>query len=95
MQEYINEELVKPKVWVEVVNAMFENAGKDIKKESLSSMIATLYPDRIKKLIEFWASNDSAKFVAYQPSDDELLKEENKEKVCNQLAEYVINNLIK
>ena len=92
--EYILEELGKPKAWIEITNLMFQNA-KGITKETLSEMLKPLYPERLQKLCEYWNAIDASKFITYQPSDDDFLKEENKDKICNQLAEYIINNINK
>lgn len=92
--EYINEELTKPKAWIEIANLMFQNA-KGITKETLSNMLSPLYPERLQKLCNYWTEIDGSKFITYQPSDDDFIKEENKDKICNQLADYIINNISK
>lgn len=89
-----SEEQPKPKAWIEIINLMLQNA-KGISKETLSNMLKPLYPDRLKKLCGFWNDTDGSKFITYQPSDDEFIKEENKDKICNQLADYIINAIIK
>jgi hypothetical protein len=94
LNKYILEELDKPKPWIEVFNTIFQSA-EGISKDTITSMLKPLYPDRLRKLCKYWDDTDSQKFITYQPNDDEMLKEENKDKICKQLAEYIFNNIVK
>ena len=91
LNDYIVEELSKPKKWTEIVDGILKSS-KGISKEVLVNMLSTLYPERLKTLSYYWNSIDSSKFLPYQPSDDEFLKEENKNKICSQLSDYIMKN---
>jgi hypothetical protein len=88
---YINEFLVSPKgmtFFCEQVTNMLK--GTKLTKDQISLMFNKLELNTLKSLSGFLAENDMSRFVSYQPSDDEFLKEENKDNIISKISDYFI-----
>ena len=97
IKEYIFEEenTSKVKPWIDVSVGMFRNAS-DISKDTVSEMLYYLCESgRIKKLSDYFFSENQSDYLAYQPPDDEFLDRNNDKKICSQMAEYIIKFIVK
>ena len=92
---YINEFLISPKgitFFCEQVTNMLK--GTKLTKDQISLMFDKLELKTLKSLSDFLAENDMSRFVSYQPSDDEFLREENKDSIISKISDYFIKYII-
>lgn len=92
---YINESEVKHPLWCMVAMSMFKN-GKKLTKESVKSMIETFcdVEGRMKKFSDYLADEYPKEYLAYQPNDDEFLADDKKDKISDQIADFIVNYII-
>jgi len=92
---YINEDVKKHPLWCSVALSIFKGA-KSITKESISNMILSMcdIEGRLKKFSDYLADEYASEYLAYQPSDDEFLKNENKNKISDQMSEFILKYII-
>lgn len=93
---YIDEDLKKFPLWCEIVLNMFKtdhNLNKDNVKDMINSFCDV--EGRLKKFSDYLADQLPKEYIAYQPNDDEFLNKENNDKVCNQIAEFIIKHISK
>lgn len=92
---YINEDVKKHPLWCSVALSIFKG-GKNITKESISNMILSMcnIEGRLKKFSDYLADEYASEYLAYQPSDDEFLKNETKNKITDQIAEFILKYII-
>lgn len=93
---FINEELNKHPIWCDVVMMMFQNS-KNLTKEEISNMIYSFcdVEGRFKKFSDYLYDKFPKEYLAYQPNNDEFLKKENYNKICDQIAEFINKIIIK
>ena len=74
---------------------MFKGA-KNISKEDIKSMINTFcdVDGRLKKFSDCLADEYPKEYLAYQPNDDEFLKKDLEDKVCEQIAEFILKTIV-
>lgn len=91
---YITEELRKHPLWCEVAFSMFKNS-KNLTKEHISSMIDSFcdIEGRLKKFSDYLADENPKEYLAYQPNDDEFLNKDNRTKLCDQIAEFIMKTI--
>ena len=88
---YINENMRQHPLWCEIVLSLFKSEGTQT-KETVASMIISLcdVEGRLKKFSDYLMEEYPKEYLAYQPGDDEFLSKENNEKICGQIAEFII-----
>ena len=69
---------------------------KNISKEDIKSMISTFcdVDGRLKKFSDCLADEYPKEYLAYQPNDDEFLKKDLEDKVCEQIAEFILKTIV-
>jgi hypothetical protein len=90
--EYINESLSQAKVdkYDAIVRMI---GGSKITKETIETMLSKLNNNELKEMSIFLSDKDMSSFIAYKPNDDDFLKDDNKEKICKMLSEYLFKNI--
>ena len=90
INEYITEEARKFPLWCEIITNMFKTS-KNLTKELIADMLDSFcdVEGRMKKFSDYLADTYSKEYLAYQPNDDEFLKDENKDKIKGQIAEFI------
>ena len=65
-------------------------------KEDIKSMINTFcdVDGRLKKFSDCLADEYPKEYLAYQPNDDEFLKKDLEDKVCEQIAEFILKTIV-
>lgn len=94
--EYIFEELYKAPLWCVIATGMFKSS-KNLTKESVSDMLDSFcdVEGRLKKYSNYLAETYPKDYLAYQPSDDEFLQDDKKDKIKDQIAEFIIKYIKK
>jgi hypothetical protein len=88
LNEYINEALSTSQAkQCQMIMKMFENCG--LTKDNFATMLSKLDMKELQSLATYISSVDNANFVAYQPKDDEFLKDSNKEQVIDKISQYL------
>ena len=78
-----------------IVKMEFE--GKtNISKEDIKSMINTFcdVEGRLKKFSDCLADEYPKEYLAYQPNHDEYLKKDSEDKICDQIAEFILKTIV-
>ena len=90
--EYINESLSQAKAdkYDAIVRMI---SGSKITKETIETMLSKLNNNELKEMSIFLSDKDMSGFIAYKPNDDDFLKDDNKEKICKMLSEYLFKNI--
>ena len=93
--QYILENENMHPLWCRVGLNMFKGA-KNISKEDIKSMINTFcdVDGRLKKFSDCLADEYPKEYLAYQPNDDEFLKKDLEDKVCEQIAEFILKTIV-
>lgn len=96
LDEYIFEELNKYPLWCEIALTMFKGS-KNLTKDAIADMVDTFcdVEGRLKKFSDYLASLNSKEYMPYQPNDDEFIQKENRNKVVNQISEYILKCIVK
>ena len=96
LTQYINEELKKFPIWCEISLAMFKSA-KNLTKENIKDMLSAFcdVEGRFKKFSDYLLDTYPKEYVAYQPSNDEFISKNNNDKICDQIAEFILKYIIK
>lgn len=81
----------KQTFWNSIIK-MFK--GTKLSKELLYDMLSTFDLKDIKDLSDILYDNDNSNFISYQPSNDEFINDSNKEKIINQISDYLIKYVI-
>jgi hypothetical protein len=91
INEYITEELKKHPLWCEITINMFKSS-KNFTKENYSELLDGIcdVEGRLKKLSDCLAEKYPKEYLAYQPSDDEFLQDDKKDKIKDQIAEFIV-----
>ena len=63
--------------------------GITFTKDSIAMMLKNLDTEILKSMSDRYNKNDSSNYMTYEPDADLFVKDENKEKICNQIAEYI------
>ena len=90
LNSYINEALSnKQKELIgELFSIMFKKTK--ISKDQLIIILNNLDKDEIFEISKYFSENESSDYIAYEPNEDMFLYyNENKEKIINQIAEYI------
>ena len=93
---YINEELRKFPIWCEISLAMFKSAG-NLTKDNIKDMLSSFcdVEGRFKKFSDYLSDTYPKEYVAYQPSNDEFISKDNNNKICEQIAEFILKYVVK
>ena len=93
--QYILENENMHPLWCRVGLSMFKGA-KNISKEDIKSMISTFcdVDGRLKKFSDCLADEYPKEYLAYQPNDDEFLMKDLEDKVCEQIAEFILKTIV-
>ena len=88
INQYINESLTSnQKFFCEQFVIMMK--GITFTKDSIKLMLNNLSMDILKALSEYFNEKDSSNYMSYEPNSDLFDNDENKDKVTNQIAEYI------
>jgi hypothetical protein len=88
--EYINEELDKIPLWCTIVLDIFK-ASKHLTKDNIIELLNGLNNSkRLKRFSDCLSQEYSKEYLAYQPDDDEFLKEDKQQKIREQIAEFIM-----
>ena len=72
----------------QLFSIMFKNSK--ISKDQINIILNNLDKDEIFEISKYFSENDSSDYIAYEPNEDMFLHyEENKDKIIDQIAEYI------
>lgn len=63
--------------------------GVKTPKETIADYLNNFEMKDLQEMSKYISETDSANYVAYQPSDDEFLKDSNKEQVIDKISQYL------
>lgn len=90
LTEYIiTESVLSDKVFCEQFASMF--IGTNINKDTFIKILSNIEESYVNKLTKYFADTDSKNFMAYEPAEDLFINyNSNKDKIINQIAEYIV-----
>ena len=94
LSEYIIvESKLSDSVFCEQFSIMFKNTN--ISKDTLIKILNNLSSEFIRKLSNYFSTEDSSNYIAYEPSDDLFINyENNKEQIINQISDYIVKTKV-
>lgn len=92
INEYLYEALNKSKIdKYETILKMVE--GSKINKDNIKDMIDKLSMDELKEMSQYLYDKDMENFIAFKPSDDDFISNNNHDKICSMIADYLHKNV--
>ena len=76
---------------IELVGKLFSTMFNKTKitKEQLILLLGNLDTDVVKTISKYFNDNESENYLAYAPNEDEFLNDNLRNKINNQIAEYI------
>lgn len=92
INEYLYEALNKSKIdKYETILKMVE--GSKINKDNIKDMIVKLEMDELKEMSQYLYDKDMENFIAFKPNDDDFISNNNHDKICSMIADYLYKNV--
>lgn len=90
LNQYITENLTSKQANIlgNIFDVLFKSSK--VNQETIKIMLSNLDKDVIYNISKYFNENNDSDYLSYCPNDDEFLNyDENKEKIVNQIAEYI------